>query len=228
MYTHVLRNRKFGALMLALAVSFGVSSTANADTIEVPVTLTGDVIKFVSTTTGATVDAAGNVLDSSGNVVGVVIDANGQPVHQVTGDKIVVIKQKSDDIMSASLYNRIYDLQNLLAQEKALGHISSDKCDALCADISNARVDLDAKIASDNALTFDESLALAADLDRIADRVKGDLNAATSTAVVYQPMLIVGESPEKKRISIYQRTIKSLDGVTQTTQTTTTTTERTR
>lgn len=222
MNTQVLRNRKFGAMLLALAVSFGVSSKANADTIEVPVTLNGDVIKFVSTTTGATVDALGNVLDSTGNVVGVVIDANGQPVHQVTGDKIVVIKQKSDSIMSASLYNRIYDLQNLLAQEKALGHISSDKCDALCADINNARVDLDAKIASDNALTFDESLAMAADLDRLAGRVKADLNAATSTAVIYQPMVIVGESPESKRISIYRRTIKSLDGVTQTTQTTTT------
>lgn len=222
MNTQVLRNRKFGAMMLALAVSFGVSSKANADTIEVPVTLTGDVIKFVSTTTGATVDASGNVLDSKGNVIGVVIDANGQPVHPVSGDKIVVIKQKSDSIMSASLYNRIYDLQNLLAQEKALGHISSDKCDALCADISNAKADLDAKIASDNALTFDESLAMAADLDRLAGRVRADLNATNSTAIVYQPMLIVGESPESKRISIYQRTIKSLDGVTRTTQTTTT------
>lgn len=221
MNTQVLRSRKLGAMMFALAVSFGVSGQANAEVIEFPVTLTGDVVKFVSTTTGATVDASGNVLDASGNIVGVVVGPDGKAVHEVSGDKIVVIKQRGDAILSASLYNRIYDLQNILMQEKTLGHISTDKSDALLQDIKNARADLDAKIASGNILTFDESLAMAADLDSLAQRVRADLNATTSTAVVYKPMLVV-ESPEKKRISIYQRSVKTSDGVTRTTQTTTT------
>lgn len=221
MNTQVLRNRKLGAMMFALAVSFGVSGQANAEVIEFPVTLTGDVVKFVSTTTGATVDASGNVLDASGNIVGVVVGPDGKAVHEVSGDKLVVIKQSGDAILSASLYNRIYDLQNIVMQEKTLGHISTDKSDALLQDIKNARADLDAKIASGNILTFDESLAMAADLDSLAQRVRADLNATTSTAVVYKPMLVV-ESPEKKRISIYQRSVKTSDGVTRTTQTTTT------
>lgn len=221
MNTQVLRNRKLGAMMFSLAVSFGVSGQANAEVIEFPVTLTGDVVKFVSTTTGATVDASGNVLDASGNIVGVVVGPDGKAVHEVSGDKLVVIKQSGDAILSASLYNRIYDLQNIVMQEKTLGHISTDKSDALLQDIKNARADLDAKIASGNILTFDESLAMAADLDSLAQRVRADLNATTSTAVVYKPMLVV-ESPEKKRISIYQRSVKTSDGVTRTTQTTTT------
>jgi hypothetical protein len=212
-------------MLFALAVSFGVSGQANADTIEVPVTLTGDVIKVVSTTTGATVDASGNVLDASGNIVGVVVGPDGKAVHEVTGDKIVVIKQRGDSILSASLYNRIYDLQNTLVQEKALGHISSDKYDALYEDIKKARADLDAKIASGSILTFDESLATAADLDSLASRVKGELTGVTATSIVFNPMVVV-ESPDKKRISIYQRTVKTSDGVTKTTQTTTTETTR--
>jgi len=225
MNIQALRNRKLGAMLVVLAVSFGVSAqSANAEIIEAPVTLTGDVIKFVSTTTGATVDATGDILDSSGNVVGVVLGPNGQVVHEVSGDKVVVVKQSGDAIVTASLYNRAIDLQSFLAAERAAGRITSDKYDALFADVENFKKDIVVKAGTDNFLTFDESLALGADLDTLATRIKTDANV-TTTAVVFNPMVIV-ENPTKKRIAIYQRTIKTTDGVTRTTKTTTTETTR--
>ncbi len=212
------------AISFAFAASLGICAQANADTIAVPVSLNGDVVKFVETNTGCALDAAGNILDTSGNIVGVVYGPDGKVVHEVTGDKIVVIKERGDSIAAASLYNRLVDLQNLLIAEKALNHISGDKFDALSAELTTARSDLDAKVASGSVLSFQESLDVGASLDAIASRVRGELNNVAVAEVVFKPMVIVS-NPEKKRIAIYQRTVKSSDGITKTTQTTTTETK---
>lgn len=223
MNTQILRNGKLVAISFALAVSFGVGSqVANADTIEVPVTLTGDVVKFVETNTGAAIDATGDILSPSGQIIGVVYGPNGKVVHEISGDKVVVIKERGDSILSASLYNRLYDLQNLLISEKALGHISKDKYDAIFADLKDARADLDAKLSSGGLLAFDESVEIGSDLDTIAARLKSEITSPpTYAAVVYKPMVIV-DDPAKKRIAIYRRTVTTSDGVTRTTKTTTT------
>jgi hypothetical protein len=219
MKTKVL-GRKWAAISLVLAASIGVGAqAANADTIEVPVTLSGDVVRFVETNNGAAIDSAGDILDASGNVVGVVYGPDNKVVHDVSGNKVVIIKHRGADILSASLYNRLIDLQNLLASEKALGHLSADKYDALWADIRDARTDLDAKVASGGLLSFDESLEIGADLDTIASRVKSEIRNPTIAEVVYRPMVITTD-PSKKRIAIYQRTVQTSDGVTRTTQTT--------
>ena len=133
------------AISFALATSLGVCAQANADTIAVPVSLNGDVVKFVETNTGCALDAAGNILDTSGNIVGVVYGSDGKVVREVSGDKIVVIKERGDSIATASLYNRLVDLQNLLITEKALNHISGDKFDVLSAELTTTRSDLDAQ-----------------------------------------------------------------------------------
>ncbi|GEM_PF-1680436 len=223
MKTQTVRSNKFVALSLVLAVvSFGPGTQAvNADTMSIPVTLTGDVVQFVDTNVGAALDATGNILDSSGNIVGVVYGPDGKVVHKVSSDKIVIVKQRGDAILSASLYNRLYDLQNLMITEKALGHLAADKYDALIADINDARADLDGKVSTGGVLSFEACVEIGRDLDDTATRVKSELNATTSTDVVYKPMVIVSD-PAKKRISIYQRTVKTSDGVSSTTKTTTT------
>jgi hypothetical protein len=223
MKTQILRNSKLVAISFALAVSFGVGSqVANAETIEVPVSLTGDVVRFVETNRGAAIGATGDIFDASGHVVGVVYGPNGKVVHEVSGDKIVVIKERGDTILSASLYNRLFDLQNLLVSEKALGHISADKYDALYADLKDARAELDSKVSSGGLLAFDESIEIGSDLDTIASRLKTEITSPPAYAeVVYRPMVIV-EDPAQKRIAIYRRTVTTSDGVTRTTKTTTT------
>jgi len=223
MKTQILRNSKLVAISFALAVSFGVGyQAANAETIEVPVTLTGDVVQFVESRPGVAITSSGDIIDVSGNVVGVVYGPNGKVVHEVTGDKIVIIKERGDTIVSASLYNRLYDLQNLLVSEKALNHISADKYDALLEDLKDARSDLDSKVSSGGFLAFDESIEIGSDLDTIATRLKSEITSPPAYAeVVYKPMVIV-EDPAKKRISIYRRTVTTSDGVTRTTKTTTT------
>ena len=223
MKTHLLRNSKFVAISFALAVSFGVGSqAANADTIEVPFTLTGDVVKFVETNTGAAINATGDILAPSGEIIGVVYGPEGKVVHEVSGDKVMIIKERGDAILSASLYNRLYDLQNLLISEKALGHISADKYDALYADIKDARAELDSKVSSGGLLAFEEGVEIGSDLDTIATRLKTEITSPPAFAeVVYKPMVIV-DDPAKKRIAIYRRTVTTSDGVTRTTKTTTT------
>ncbi len=206
----------------AVATSFPVSSQAD-EIISVPFTLSSDLVRLVGDTTFVTVNAAGDLIDTSGKVIGVVspMDASGKiVVRKEIPSSVIVVKQDTNAVYSASLYNRMSALDDMLNSELSLNHVDKAAYDSLKGEISSLRSDLSAKIASDNFLSFDEAVDVGARLDSLAAKTKVAVAQVDANLVVFRPM-VISEGPSR-RIAIYTRKSVTTDGgstVTTTTET---------
>lgn len=209
----------------AVATSFPLYSHAD-EIVSVPFSLSSDLVRLVGDTTYVTVNAAGDIIDTTGKTVAVVsgLDSSGKVI--VRNDlpaSVVVVKQDTNAVYSASLYNRMSALDDMLNNELASNRINKNSYDSLKAEISSLRADLSAKIASDNFLSFDEALDVGASLDNLAAKTKVAIANADANLVVFRPM-IVSEGPSR-RIAVYTTKSVSTDGGTVTRTTTTETKE---
>lgn len=202
----------------AVATSFPVNCQAD-EIVSVPFTLSSDLVRLVGDTTYVTVNAAGDVIDTSGKTIAVVsgLDSSGKViVRKELPGSVVVVKQDTNAVYSASLYNRLSALDDILNSELAANHLSKASYDSLKGEISSLRSDLSAKISSDNFLSFDEAIDVGARLDSLAAKTKVAIANVDANLVVFRPM-IVSEGPSR-RIAVYTTKTVSSDGtVTRTT-----------
>ena len=212
------------SLVMASAVAGSLPLASQADEIvSVPFTLSSDLIRLAGDTTFVTVNAAGDIIDTSGRVVGVVsgLDSAGKVVvRKEVPSSVVVVKQDTNAVYSASLYNRMAAIDEMLNSELALNHVSKESYDSLKNEVANLRSDLSAKIASDNFLSFDEATDVGARLDSLAAKTKVAISGIDTNLVVFRPM-VYSDGPSR-RIAIYTRRTVSNDGgstVTTTTET---------
>lgn len=212
------------SLVMACAVAGSLPNASQADEIvSVPFSLSSDLVRLVGDTTFVTVNAAGDLIDSSGKVVGIVsgLDSAGRVVvRKEVPSSVIVVKQDTNTVYSASLYNRMAAIDEMLNSELALNHVSKDSYDSLKSEVANLRSDLSAKIASDNFLSFDEATEVGAKLDSLAAKTKVAISGVDANLVVFRPM--VYDEGSSRRIAIYTRKSVSTDGgstVTTTTET---------
>lgn len=212
------------SLVMACAVAGSLSIASQADEIvSVPFSLSSDLVRLVGDTTFVTVNAAGDLIDSSGKVVGIVsgLDSAGKiVVRKEVPSSVVIVKQDTNAVYSASLYNRMAAIDEMLNSELGLNHISKDSYDSLKSEVANLRSDLSAKIASDNFLSFDEATEVGAKLDSLAAKTKVAISGVDANLVVFRPMVYT--EGDSRRIAVYTRKTVSTDGgstVTTTTET---------
>jgi len=212
------------SLVMACAVASSLPLASQADEIvSVPFSLSSDLVRLAGDTTFVTVNAAGDIIDTTGKVVGVVsgLDSAGKiVVRKEVPSSVIVVKQDTNAVYSASLYNRMAAIDDMLNSELALNHVSKDSYDSLKAQVASLRADLSAKIASDNFLSFDEASEVGAALDSLAAKTKVAISGVDANLVVFRPMVYT-EGPSR-RIAIYTRKTVSNDGgasVTTTTET---------
>lgn len=214
-------------LVIACALATSAPLCCQADEIvTVPFTLSSDLVRLVGDTTYVTVNAAGDIIDTTGKTIAVVsgLDSSGKVIvrKEVPGS-VVVVKQDTNAVYSASLYNRMSALDDMLNSELAANRISKGTYDSLKSEISSLRSDLSAKIASDNFLSFDEAIDVGARLDSLAGKTKVAIADVDANLVVFRPM-IVSEGPSR-RIAVYTTKSVSTDGGSTVTRTTTTETK---
>jgi hypothetical protein len=212
------------SLVMACAVAGSLPIASQADEIvSVPFSLSNDLVRLVGDTTYVTVNAAGDLIDSSGKVIGIVsgLDSAGRVVvRKEVPSSVIIVKQDTNAVYSASLYNRMAAIDDMLNSELAVNHVSKDSYDSLKTEVANLRSDLSAKIASDNFLSFDEATEVGAKLDSLAAKTKVAISGVDANLVVFRPM--VYSEGSSRRIAVYTRKSVSTDGgstVTTTTET---------
>ncbi len=212
------------SLVMACAVASSLPIASQADEIvSVPFSLSSDLVRLVGDTTYVTVNAAGDLIDSSGKVVGIVsgLDSTGKVVvRKEVPSSVIIVKQDTNAVYSASLYNRMAAIDEMLNSELALNHVSKDSYVSLKSEVANLRSDLSSKIASDNFLSFDEATEVGAKLDSLAAKTRVAISGVDANLVVFRPM--VYSEGSSRRIAVYTRRSISADGgstVTTTTET---------
>lgn len=201
---------------VVIAGTLGISQGAMADQV-VTYTLSPDVVRLVSPTSTTMLTSDGQIITSEGTVVGVIDDPSVTVVREVpTTTKVVRIAQKRDELMAASLYNRIAALKDLTAKEFSLGHIPAKNLEKLDERLSDIREDLHDKIDSGDHLTYEEAIDVGEDLDSVAQSLKRANKLLVIDEYVLRPM-VVAEPSGGKRLSIFTRSVTK-DGVTTTTK----------
>jgi hypothetical protein len=144
----------------------GLLTTFVKDTLQVTGDVVGGTVGLAGSTISGTVDSVGNVIDTSGRVVGHVILPN-QMKSGVTeyGDKVILLGS-TNDVYGYSLDTRLSDLRKAVDAAESQGKLGSAQASDLrqqLASISTNQINAQ----SDGVFTFDESLAIARDLDKV-------------------------------------------------------------
>lgn len=177
---------KSSGLILALSVLLttqvaasadGLLTTLVKDTLGVGGAVVGGTLGVVGGTVGlagnvvsGTVDAVGNVIDSSGHIVGRVITPGNSSTEVITANGGTVLLGNTYDVYSYSVDTRRNDLNRAVDAAEVAGKITTVQASDIRADL--ARIARDENNAvSDHVFTFEESLAIARELDLVNSRL---------------------------------------------------------
>lgn len=155
----------------------------------------GGTVNAVGNVVSGAVDSAGNVVDRSGRIVGRVITPDQLPARGVTTYGGTILLGSTNDVYSYTLDTRHSDLRNAVNAAEAAGKINSAQANQLRADLSAIATN-EINAQSDRLFTFDESLAIARDLDRV------NTNLATLLSVQPFGQLVAMENGGVARIYV--------------------------
>ena len=193
------------AIAASMLVSLGCGvNSVNAEDVHTYV-LEADLVKLLDTAGTATLNSSGEIVDPKGKIIGVVTP--NSPSVTVVKDKhpaAPLLKQRGEDIMAASLYNRIAFLRALTDKEIKLGHVKKDQRPELTETLDDAKKELKEKIDSEDSLTFKEAIDVGEKLDTVSRSLK---RAAEFRAKVLPMVVISKTSPDIKQLTIFKKTV---------------------
>ncbi|MEZ4537372.1 MAG: hypothetical protein R3D26_20590 [Cyanobacteriota/Melainabacteria group bacterium] len=118
------------SLALAATLLTGLTTIPAALSLESdsPVILSTEIVSLLDKSKTATLNASGELVDENGKIIGVItaIDPSVTVVKK-EHPMAVIINDKSDRVMAASLYNRIAFLKSLVVDESNKGYIATDQ-----------------------------------------------------------------------------------------------------
>lgn len=199
-------------IVIALGLGLAISTTAlpaTADVQESPYLLSTEVVTLLDNQRTANLNASGEIVDENGKIIGV-ITAKSPSVTVVRKEHPMakIINEKPDEVMAASLYNRINFLKDLAASETVKGHVKKDQLPVVMESLEKTRKELDQKIKSNDDFTFKEAIEIGERLDQTARGLKRAKEFRAHAALATPMVVIEPEEPEVKRLTIFFQTTK--------------------
>ncbi len=194
--------------------------------------LVGDTIGIAGNVVSGTVDALGNVIDGSGRIVGRVVSPDHIVATPAVGATEVVTSYGGNVLLgdpntvySYSIDTRTSDLGKAVDAAEAAGKITSSQATDMRGDLSHISMN-EIYAQADHIFTFDESIALARDLDNVNNKLATMLNVQP-----FGPLVLVDSSgndrmfvttPRSGSTVTSTRTVSDSNGVRSTTTVTST------
>ncbi len=189
--------------------------------------LAGDAVGVAGAVVSGTVDSVGNVIDGSGRIVGRVVTQDQLVTSPVSGSSQVitnyggsVLLGNTNDVYSYSLDTRTSDLGRAVDAAESAGKITSSQAIDMRGDLARISSN-EINAQSDHLFTFDESIAIARDLDKVNNRL------ATMLSVQPFGQLVLLDSAGNARMFVTTprrggtvtstRTVSDINGVRSTT-----------
>jgi predicted type IV restriction endonuclease len=118
----------------------------------------------------------------------------------------VIINDKSDRVMAASLYNRIAFLKSLVVDESNKGHVASDQVPTVIDSLDKTEKELNTKVKSGKDLTFAEAITIGERLDQTANSLKRAKRFRLHTEELAPMVVVSPQEPTVKRLTIFSVT----------------------
>ncbi len=146
----------------------GLLTTLVKDTLQVTGGVVDGTVGLAGTVVSGTVDALGNVIDGTGHVVGRVVTTPGTAV--VTDGGGVFMMGSTYDVYSHSVDTRNGDLKLAVDAAEQTGKITNAQANDMRADLARISA-AENEARADHTFTFEESLAVARELDSFNNRL---------------------------------------------------------
>ncbi len=212
---HKLKKSKklstISSVSLALAASLvtGMMTAPAALSLESdsPVILSTEIVSLLDKNKTATLNASGELVDENGKIIGVITAVDPSvTVVKKEHPMAVIINDKSDRVMAASLYNRIAFLKNLVVDESNKGHVATDQVPTVIESLDKTEKELNAKVKSGKDLTFAEAITIGERLDQTANSLKRAKRFRLHTEELAPMVVVSPKEPTVKRLTIFSVT----------------------
>lgn len=197
------------SLALAASLVTGMMTAPAALSLESdsPVILSTEIVSLLDKNKTATLNASGELVDENGKIIGVITAVDPSvTVVKKEHPMAVIINDKSDRVMAASLYNRIAFLKNLVVDESNKGHVASDQVPTVIESLDKTEKELNTKVKSGNDLTFAEAITIGERLDQTANSLKRAKRFRLHTEELAPMVVVSPKEPAVKRLTIFSVT----------------------
>ena len=197
------------SLALAATLLTGLTTIPAALSLESdsPVILSTEIVSLLDKNRTATLNASGELVDENGKIIGVITAVDPSvTVVKKEHPMAVIINDKSDRVMAASLYNRIAFLKSLVVDESNKGYIATDQVPTVIETLNKTEKELNEMVKSGKDLTFAEAIKIGERLDQTANSLKRAKRFRLHTEELAPMVVVSPQEPTVKRLTIFSVT----------------------